>query len=84
MTYVYILQTYLSLYRFTFIITYFVLFLYPNVFKIFVSGPIKEDSNFKDNDPSVDYVDIIGTEEQLVSILQLLNDNINNNTFHYY
>lgn len=33
------------------------------------SGPIKEDSNFKDDDPSVDYVDIIGTEEQLVSIL---------------
>ncbi|XP_022160995.1 probable cation-transporting ATPase 13A3 isoform X2 [Myzus persicae] len=28
--------------------------------------PIKEDSNFKDDeDPSVDYVDIIGTEEQL-------------------
>lgn len=52
------------------------------MFKIFVSGPLKEDSNF--NDPSVDYVDIIGTEEQLVSILQLFNDYINNNTFHYY
>lgn len=37
------------------------------LFKCF-SGPIKEDSNFKDDDPSVDYVDIIGTEEQLVSI----------------
>jgi len=42
----------------------------------FVSGPIKEDTDFKDDDPSVDYVDIIGTEEQLVSIL--------NNLPHYY
>lgn len=40
----------------------------------FFSGPIKEDSNFKDDeDPSVDYVDIIGTEEQLVSILVQFN-----------
>jgi len=39
------------------------------------SGPIKEDSKFKDDeDPSVDYVDIIGTEEQLVSILLGINN----------
>jgi len=44
-------------------------YAYLNCVLIF-SGPIKEDSNFKDDeDPSVDYVDIIGTEEQLVSIL---------------
>jgi len=45
------------------------IFVYLNCVLIFI-GPIKEDSNFKDDeDPSVDYVDIIGTEEQLVSIL---------------
>lgn len=35
----------------------------------FFAGPIKEDSSFKDDDPSVDYVDIVGTEEQLVSMI---------------
>lgn len=46
---------------------------------LFFSGPIKEDSKFKDDeDPSVDYVDIIGTEEQLVSILLGINHIINN------
>lgn len=43
-------------------------------------GPIKEDSNFKDDDPSVDYVDIIGTEEQLVSIF--LQFDYTNNTIN--
>lgn len=47
-----------------------------NIIELYLkfSGPIKEESNFKNDDPSVDYVDIIGTEEQLVSILsQLIN-----------
>jgi len=53
-------------------------YAYLNWVLIF-SGPIKEDSNFKDDeDPSVDYVDIIGTEEQLVSILLRINHIINN------
>lgn len=50
----------------------------------YFSGPIKEDSNFKDDDPSVDYVDIIGTEEQLVSIFIQFDDTSITNNIPFY